>query len=509
MSFRVKSQISAINNDHALIELRFEMDDITRKVLDRLADINQIPRCSKQEAKIAAWITHWAADHNHTVHRDVSGNLCIKVPATAGYEASPGVILQGHMDMVCEKTPASNHDFANDPVRLVHQGDWVTADETTLGADNGIALAMAMVLAEDTSCVHPPLELLFTVDEESGLIGARDLDPDLIDGSILLNLDSEDEGIFTVGCAGGQETRIHLPVRLEPLPAEHRLYDLTVKGLQGGHSGIDIHKPRANANKLIIRTLAAIPVTAGIRIASLKGGTVHNAIARDAVCRISAKASEQAALRQVIAACRITFQNEHGTSEPSFDLRMEPCESSPAGTAAMTSSDTHQSIRLLTALPHGVSRMSAEMDGLVETSNNLATIEFVPPQKSLNVLSSQRSAVMSRLSELTGCIESIASLAGATATNVNSYPTWEPNKSSPLLERCKNIYNNQFGKDPEVMAIHAGLECGLIGAKKKGMDMISFGPTIRFPHSPGEKLFVPSIARVWIFLIRLLESLAT
>jgi dipeptidase D len=188
---------------------------------------------------------------------------------------------------------------------------------------------------------------------------------------------------------------------------------------------------------------------------------------------------------------------------------MEPCEISPAGTVAMTSSDTHQTIRLLTALPHGVSRMSAEMDGLVETSNNLATIEFVPPQKSLNVLSSQRSAVMSRLSELTGCIESIASLAGATATNVNSYPTWEPNKSSPLLERCKNIYNNQFGKDPEVMAIHAGLECGLIGAKKKGMDMISFGPTIRFPHSPGEKLFVPSIARVWIFLIRLLESLAT
>jgi dipeptidase D len=485
------------------------MDDITRKVLDRLADINQIPRCSKQEAKIAAWLTHWAANRNYTVRRDVPGNLCIKVPATAGYEASPSVIIQGHMDMVCEKTPASKHDFAKDPVRLIHQGDWVTAEETTLGADNGIALALAMVLAEDRSCVHPPLELLFTVDEESGLIGARDLDPDLIDGNILLNLDSEDEGIFTVGCAGGQETRIRLPVRLEPLPAEHRLYDLTVKGLHGGHSGIDIHKPRANANKVITRTLAAIPVTAGIRIVSMKGGTVHNAIARDAVCRFGAKSNEQETLRQVIDTCRVTFENEQGKSEPSFDLCLEPRESSPAGTAAMTAFDTHQAIRLLTALPHGISRMSVEMDGLVETSNNLATVDYAPPQGDLNILSSQRSAVMSRLSELTGCIVSIAGLAGATTTNENSYPAWEPNTSSPLLERCKKVYNNQFGKDPEVMAIHAGLECGLIGAKKKGMDMISFGPTIRFPHSPGERLFVPSIARIWKFLIRLLDSLTT
>ena len=484
------------------------MDDITRKVLDRLTEINQIPRCSKQEAQITAWLSHWAADLNFEIRRDTTGNLCIKVPATEGYEASPCVIIQGHMDMVCEKTPASTHNFAKDAVGLIHQGDWVTADETTLGADNGIALALAMVLAEDPSCAHPPLELLFTVDEESGLIGAKALDPDLIEGRILLNLDSEDEGIFTVGCAGGQETVIHLPVRREALAAGHRLYDLAISGLQGGHSGIDIHKPRASANKLMARTLAAIPITAGIRIVSIKGGTVHNAIARDAVCRFSAKPDEQATLRQIIGTCKVTYKNEQGASEPSLDLLLEPCSTSSDGATAMSVSDSQRAILLLSALPHGVARMSAEMDGLVETSNNLATLDFSPSQQRLAILSSQRSAVMSRLTELTGCIESIAVLAGATTSNKNSYPAWEPNMSSPLLARCRGVYKNQFGKDPEVKAIHAGLECGLIGAKKEGMDMISFGPTIRFPHSPGEKLFVPSISKVWIFLVRLLESFA-
>ncbi len=482
------------------------MNDITRKILDRLAELNQIPRCSKQEAQTAAWLSRWATNLNFKIRSDDAGNLCIKVPAAEGYETRPSIIIQGHMDMVCEKTPTSKHNFAKDAVRLVHQGDWVTADETTLGADNGIALAMAMVLAEDPPCAHPPLELLFTVDEESGLIGAKALDPDLIDGRILLNLDSEDEGIFTVGCAGGQETRIHLPVKREALPSGQQLCDLTVSGLRGGHSGIDIHKPRASANRLMARTLAAIAATAGIRMVSMKGGTVHNAIARDAVCRFSAKRHEQATLQQVIDTCKVTYTNELGAGDPSLDLFLEPCDPSSASVTAMGESDTQQAIRLLTALPHGVARMSIEIEGLVETSNNLATLDFPPSQQGLTLLSSQRSAVMSRLSELTLCIESIAGLAGATTSNENSYPAWEPNMSSPLLERCKRVYKNQFGKSPEVKAIHAGLECGLIGAKKEGMDMISFGPTIRFPHSPGEKLFVPSIARVWMFLIRLLES---
>ncbi len=485
------------------------MDDITRRVLDRLTDINRIPRCSKREGQIAAWLNDWASKRNFVACRDTVGNLCIKVPATKGCETRPGVVIQGHMDMVCEKTPTSTHDFTKDSIPLVRDGDWITAEETTLGADNGIALALAMVLAEDSSCSHGPLELLFTVDEESGLIGARDLDPELIEGRVLLNLDSEDEGVFTVGCAGGQETRIRLAIEPEMRPAGYRLYDLTVRGLQGGHSGIDINKPRASANKLITRTLAAIPASSGIQIVSLKGGTVHNAIARDAVCRIIAKPKEGDTLCRVIDTCRHTFRNEYGSHEPALDLMLESTDASAENNLAMTVADTQKAIRLLLAMPHGVVRMSADVDNLVETSVNLATIDYTPSSKLLTLLSSQRSAVMSRLAELTAGIESISALAGATAENENSYPAWEPNMSSPLLKRCRNVYKDQFGTDPQVIAIHAGLECGLIGAKKRGMDMISFGPTIRFPHSPGEKLFVPSIGKVWVFLVRLLASLST
>ena len=485
------------------------MDRITRKILDCLATINRIPRCSKNETLIADWLINWAKDQNLKVETDTPGNLCIKVPATAGYESNSGVIIQGHMDMVCEKTPESKHDFTKDAIPLVHRGDWVTATDTTLGADNGIALAMAMVLVEELPSPHPPLELLFTVDEESGLIGARDLDPELIEGKILLNLDSEDEGIFTVGCAGGQETRISLPVDMETQPIGHQLYELKVEGLQGGHSGIDIHKHRACANKLMARTLAAIPNDFDIRIHSLKGGTVHNAIARDAACKISSETSHDDALGQVIKSCRDTFKKEKGSNEPDLDIKFLPCASSPDNTDVMSSTDTQRTIQILNALPHGVARMVADMDDLVETSNNLATIDFVRSKSTLSVLSSQRSALMSRLSEITSRIEAIASLAGATTTEENSYPAWEPNMSSPLLSRCIRIYQEQFSNEPEVKAIHAGLECGLIGAKKKGMDMISFGPTIRFPHSPGEKLLVPSIPKVWRFLIRLLESYTT
>jgi dipeptidase D len=482
------------------------MDRVSRKILDRLAAINQIPRCSKNEAQIAEWLTNWATDRNFKVQTDPTGNLCIKVPATDGYESISSIIIQGHMDMVCEKTPDSKHDFTKDAIPLVYEEDWVTATETTLGADNGIALAMAMVLVEEVSSPHPPLELLFTVDEESGLIGARDLAPDLIEGKTLLNLDSEDEGIFTVGCAGGQETRIDLPVQLETQPNGEKLFELNVKGLQGGHSGIDIHKPRACANKLLARTLAAISSMADIRIHLLKGGTVHNAIARDAVCKISLEPGQIDTMVNVINACKATFKKEEGSNEPNLDLILAPCESATNRTAVMSTSDTQQTIQLLNALPHGVARMVADMDDLVETSSNLATMNFVPSKSNVSVLSSQRSASMSRLSEITGRIEAIASLAGAATKMQNSYPAWEPNMSSSLLNRCKSIYKEQFNKDPQVKAIHAGLECGLIGAKRKDMDMISFGPTIRFPHSPSEKLFVPSLPKVWIFLLQLLES---
>ncbi|MGD8949560.1 MAG: aminoacyl-histidine dipeptidase [Desulfobacterales bacterium] len=480
------------------------MNDITRKVIDNLARINAIPRCSKKEEKIARWFVDWAAEHRYQTHRDKAGNLCIKVPATAGHENAPTIILQGHMDMVCEKTPDSRHDFDHDPIRLVRNGEWISADRTTLGADNGIALALALTLAEEPAVVHPPLELLFTVDEESGLLGAKNLDPGLVDGRILLNIDSEEEGVFTIGCAGGQETRLRLNLQRTAEASDHHHYDLTISGLRGGHSGIDIHKPRASANVLMTRVLQAISSVMPIGIVSLKGGTVHNAIARDAVARIHCASQKSAVVQQVLAECRKIFSNEYGASEPKFELRLNEAATETAGGGALSAADTRKAIALLLALPHGVMRMSADIEGLVETSNNLATVTL--SGASFEILSSQRSAVMTRLAEITARIHAVADLAGVAATDENSYPAWEPNLDSALLHRCKAVYRDRFGRDPGVQTIHAGLECGLIGARKPGMDMISFGPTIENPHSPDEKLYVPSVARVWDFIVHLFAS---
>ena len=484
------------------------MNDITRKVIDNLDRINAIPRCSKKEEKLARWFADWAAERRYPTRRDETGNLCIKVSATAGYEAAPTVILQGHMDMVCEKTPDSRHDFDRDPIRLVRNGDWISADRTTLGADNGIALALARTLAEDTAVVHPPLELLFTVDEESGLLGAKNLDPGLVDGRILLNIDSEEEGVFTIGCAGGQETRIRLNLQRTAAPSGLSYLDLTVSGLRGGHSGIDIHKPRASANVLMARTLQAISRVTPIGIVSIKGGTVHNAIARDAAARITSAPEHLEGVRQVVAECRKTFLNEYGAGESQLAVRLNEAATQSAGVGALTAADTRRAIALLLALPHGVARMSTDIDSLVETSNNLATIVLLSDD-TFEILSSQRSAVMSRLAEITARIHAVADLAAAAATDENSYPAWEPSLDSALLQRCKAVYRDQFGKDPVVQTIHAGLECGLIGAMKPGMDMISFGPTIENPHSPDEKLFVPSVVRVWDFIVHLLASYTT
>jgi dipeptidase D len=483
------------------------MSDITRKVIDNLARIDAIPRCSKKEEKIARWFADWAAERRYQTRRDETGNLCIKVPATAGCEAAPTIILQGHMDMVCEKTPDSRHDFDSDPIRLVMNGDWISADRTTLGADNGIALALALTLVEEPAVVHPPLELLFTVDEESGLLGAKKLDPGLVDGLILLNIDSEEEGVFTIGCAGGQETRICLKLKRTATPLDHPFFDLTISGLRGGHSGIDIHKPRASANVLMARTLHAISRVSPIGIVSIKGGTVHNAIARDAAARITTAPEQLEGMRQVVTDCRETFLNEYGVGESQLDIRLNEAATQTAGGDALTAADTRKAIALLLALPHGVTRMSADIEDLVETSNNLATV--VLSDAGFEILSSQRSAVMTRLAEITARIHAVADLAGAAATDENSYPAWEPSLESALLQRCKAIYRDQFGKDPMVQTIHAGLECGLIGAIKPGMDMISFGPTIENPHSPDEKLFVPSVVRVWDFIVHLLASYTT
>ena len=480
------------------------MNPQIKTILGHFEQISRIPRRSKHEGKITRWFEDWAAGLGFDARKDTAGNLCIAVGATAGREDRPIVVVQGHMDMVCEKTEDSTHDFANDPIRLITDGDWLTADGTSLGADNGIALALAMTLAEDEAAVHPPLELLFTVDEESGLTGATKLDARIFSGRYLLNIDSEEEGVFTVGCAGGKDIRLHMTVEPKPYPTDHQTGELIVRGLCGGHSGIDIHKRRASANRLLARALLSASDGLAVRLVSMKGGSVHNAIARDASARIACPPADGSKMATRIEKLETLLQQEYAGVEPSLELVYRSFEEKTAAGRALTVEDTRKVVQLLMALPHGVSAMCADMPSVVESSNNFATVELA--DNNLKILSSQRSSVTSRLEEITSRVESIAALAGARTTETNGYPAWQPDMASPLLARCRQVYQELFNKAPEVQTIHAGLECGIIGAKKEGMQMISFGPNIENPHSPDERLHVPSVGKVWEFLVGLMKS---
>ncbi|MEA1997465.1 MAG: aminoacyl-histidine dipeptidase [Gemmatimonadota bacterium] len=482
------------------------MHEKTREILDFFEQIDSIPRCSKNEEKISKWLFQWGENHGFKTRADRAGNVVIEVPSTPGDENAPGIIIQGHMDMVCEKTPDSDHDFTKDPVRLVYEREWLTADKTTLGADNGIAIAMGLALALDKTVTHPPLELLFTVDEEQGLTGANKLEPGFIMGRILLNIDSEDEGVLTVGCSGGKETVITLPLSFSELPEDYCVCTLAAGGMRGGHSGIDIEKQRANANKLLSRVLYEAVKACGIRVISLKGGTAHNAIARDAEAVVACSLAKTDVLADIVREFEQTVLNEYASVEksPFFRLSRPQDKSSGLRIPAVTGEDTIKAINLLLALPHGVKGMSMELEGLVETSVNLATVEI--KDKALRILTSQRSAVMSKLDALTAEIEAIAALAGAGTESGAAYPAWQADMESPLLARCKRIYRDLYGRESVVEIIHAGLECAVIGARFPGMDMISLGPTIENPHSPEEKLHIPSIGEVWNFIVEILKS---
>jgi len=479
------------------------MENPIDAILHKFTAISAIPRCSKNEARLAAWLTEWARVQGYPLRSDPAGNLVVRVAASSGREDRPVVILQGHMDMVCEKTPESTHDFERDPIRVVRDGDWIHAEGTTLGADNGIALAMMMALAEDAALQHPPLELLFTVDEESGLLGAHKLDATLLDGRILINIDSEDEGVFTIGCAGGEETLIRLPLDYEDLPPTATCARLVVGGLRGGHSGVDIHQQRANANRLLGRVLLQLQSLEGVRLVSLGGGSAHNAIPRDASAFLALPSAQAGAVREVVDRCEQLFRQEQADTEPKLFVRCEDqAEEMPARMMDVSSAD--RVVHLLNALPHGVHGMSTQVAGLVETSCNLAIVRI--KGDALEVISSQRSSSMSRLDEMTARVSAVAALAGATATRLNHHPAWAPDKDAALLQRCREVYRGLYGKEPVVEIIHAGLECGLIGDKVPGMEMISIGPNLRHPHSPDEKLELPSVGRVYAFLATLLAS---
>ena len=466
------------------------------------AALSAIPRCSKHEGEARAYVIERAEELGLEHESDEVGNVVVRRPATAGRENRPTVVLQGHLDMVCEKNDGSEHDFATQGVRLRRDGDWLRAEGTTLGADNGIAVA-AMLALLSGNYVHGPFEALFTVDEETGLTGASGLDPKLIEGRMLLNLDSEEEGAFTIGCAGGINTHGELPTRFQAAPSNGQAFRVAVRGLAGGHSGIEINKGLGSAVSIAGRVLLRLAEHCSLRLAELRGGGKRNAIPRECFATAVLNAGEVEEAERLVRELESEVQNEYRTVDPNVVIEFERLETTPQ--RALLQEESLKVARLLRAVPHGVLGMSAEVSGLVESSTNFAAVDLT--EDALRILTSQRSSVASRVREASERVRAAVELAGGKAETNDGYAPWEPNPKSELLATARKVYAEREGREPEVGLIHAGLECGVIGAKIEGMDMLSFGPDIRGAHSPDERVSISSTERVFAFLVALLERL--
>ena len=471
-----------------------------KKVWEIFEGLSGVPRGSRHEEKACEWVMEWAGKHGLSYRQDGAGNVLIEVKATAGYEEKEAVVLQNHVDMVCEKRPDSGHDFAKDGIKLIEEDGWVHADGTTLGADNGIGVAMALAAAVEEGVEHPKLEILCTVDEETGLTGANGLEEGFITGSRLLNMDSEEDS-FTVGCAGGEQTQIELAAEWEK-GGGCGCYELKVSGLRGGHSGVDIHEQRANSLKLLGRCLGAVDEAVGVKIAELSGGSAHNAIPRDARAVVCLAAGDLAKAKGVLDELRGRFRDEFGKIDGDINVTLEAAESESC--AAMSAEAGRRLIDLLAGLPFGVERFSEEFEGVVETSSNVAVIRTKKEDGIVSIAMSQRSLKESCLDMITGMVTAVGRLAGAKVETIGRYPGWDPNPESKVLAVCKEVYEAMRGKDAIVKVIHAGLECGVIGKKFAGMDMVSFGPDIENAHSPQERVNVESVDKSWAFFVRLL-----
>jgi dipeptidase D len=430
------------------------------------------------------------------------GNVVVRKSAYPGYDRVRCIALQGHLDMVCEKNEGKAHDFSTDPIELVRKDNFLMADGTTLGADNGVAVATNLAIMEDKSIVHGPLEFLFTVDEETGLTGASNLAPDLLESKTLLNLDSEEEGSLYVGCSGGRDTTGTWRLKFEEPPANFVACRLAVTGLRGGHSGLEIDKGRGNAIKILNRALMRIS-DAGARLSSIDGGNKRNAIPRECSAWVFIPKKKAAEAIAMVKYSNVSLKGEVASVEP--DLAVAMAEGEAPKKARVIPVDVQSAImRTIAALPHGVLKMSAEIPGLVETSTNVAVINTT--SKGIALATSQRSSVNTELDEAVLAVESIFALAGASVESSDGYPGWKPNLDSPILHLCKETYKSLFGKEPEVKAIHAGLECGIIGERIPGMDMVSFGPTLEGVHSPDEKIHIDSVEKFWNFLTAILKN---
>ncbi len=467
--------------------------------------VASIPRCSGKEEKIREAVKKIGREKGLEVREDKVGNIVLAVPASPGQESSPTVVLQGHLDMVCEKNRDVDHDFETQGIRVLRDGEWLTADGTTLGADNGVAIAAALALLDDPPGKHGPLELLFTVDEERGLTGAGGIEPHMLKGRILLNRDSEGECYVTVGCAGGGDTLVEIEGKRQEAPKGWETFQIHVLGLTGGHSGIDILENRANSLKCLARVLdRAAREAGGFLLHSLEGGSKRNAIPREALAVVSFPAGAAAKVEKAAREVEGELKGEFGPTDPGLEVKVGPAEGDPPKPFG---EETGKAIvRLILGTHSGVYAMDRNITGLVETSNNLGVAETKGDVVSL--VNCTRSSIHSALEAARAGLRALGEAAGGKVTLEPAYPGWKPNVDSPLLGLFKRVHKEVTGKEPVVMAIHAGLECGILGEHFPGMDMISFGPDMKAVHSPDEKLSIPSTQRFFKLLKALLEALA-
>lgn len=464
--------------------------------------ICSIPHPSKHEEELAQYIIAWATEQGLDVRRDPTGNVFIKKPATPGMENKKGVVLQAHIDMVPQKNEDTIHDFTKDPIQPYIDGEWVTAKGTTLGADNGMGMASCLAVLASSDIKHGPIEVLLTVDEEAGMTGAFGLEAGWLEGEILLNTDSEQEGEVYMGCAGGIDGAMTFNVARNAIPADFVTRKLTLKGLKGGHSGCDIHTGRANANKLLARFLAGHAKELDLRIVEFKGGSLRNAIPREGFVTVAVPAANQEKLASLYNYYTELLSTELGKVEDSIVTFNEEAS---VEMGALAAADQARFIAALNAAPNGVIRMSDEIEGVVETSLNVGVI--TTEEDSITVLCLIRSLIDSGRSQVESMLHSVAELAGATIEFSGAYPGWKPDADSEIMHIFRDMYEGIYGHKPNIMVIHAGLECGLFKEPYPNMDMVSFGPTIKFPHSPDEKVKIDTVELFWNQMVALLEAI--
>jgi len=472
-----------------------------KKLWEQFYNVSQIPRGSGNEEAVGEYIISVAKKNNLEYKKDEFGNIVVMQPATPGYENKPTVIIQGHTDMVCEKNNDTVHDFEKDPIKLIRDGDWIKADGTTLGADNAIGFCMGLAIMDDDSIEHPSLEHLFTVDEETGLTGAENISPGFVKGKIMLNIDSEEEGALYIGCAGGKHAILRRNIEWENVPVGMKAVKVKIGGLSGGHSGLNIDMGLGNSIKLISRFLVNVKKKMEYKLAAIDAGNKHNAIPREADAVILFSANDEKTLKDLVKKYDAIYKDELQFVDKGVFIAIEDANNTDKVYSDDFCTDV---LNVLYSMPHGVQAMSHAVEGLVETSTNMAIVET--KNDIVEMLTSQRSSVASSILDIADKVKAVGELAGFEVEQGGGYPAWQPNPDSPILKLAIETYKEKAGKEPEVKAIHAGLECGLIGEKFPGMDMLSFGPTIEGAHSPVERVKIDDVEKIWNFLLDLLKK---